>query len=131
MKGIIAINNLSYIGLKGGLPWKCAEDLAHFKKLTMDGNSVLVGWKTAQTLPELPGRNVFIYKDGRKSMSKYSQIDWCIGGKATYEKFCNLFEELHISHIDDYTEGDVPMPDFSKLNKSCKIYHYYFKPDAI
>lgn len=129
MKGIIAVNNLNYIGLKGGLPWKCSEDLAHFKKLTMDGNSVLVGWKTAQTLPELPGRYVFVYERHR-TMSKYSQIDWCIGGKATYEKFCNLFDELHISHIDDYTEGDVPMPDFSKLNKGCKVYHYYFKPDA-
>jgi len=35
MKAIIAINNKHYIGLKNQLPWKCDEDLEHFKRLTM------------------------------------------------------------------------------------------------
>jgi len=125
MKAIIAMNNLNYIGLKGNIPWKSDEDLAHFKKLTM-GGSILVGWKTAQTLPELPGRIVIIY-DKKRVKAKYSHLDWCIGGKATYERFCKFFDELHISHIDDYTEGDTLPPDLSKMNPKCKIYHYYFK----
>lgn len=56
-------------------------------------------------------------------------IDWCIGGKRTYEKYCHLFMELHISHINDDTIGDVPYPDLKNLNPNCKIFHYYFDVD--
>jgi len=45
MKGIIAINNLGYIGKDNKLLWNSKEDLKHFKKLT-DGQVCLVGWNT-------------------------------------------------------------------------------------
>jgi len=45
------------IGLNGKLPWKCKEELSHFKTLTM--NSVLImGRKTVETLPYLPDRDI-------------------------------------------------------------------------
>lgn len=56
-------------------------------------------------------------------------IDWCIGGKKTYEKYCNLFTEMHISHINDDTEGNVFYPELIKLRPECKIFHYYFDVD--
>lgn len=125
MKGIIAINKAGYIGLNNNLPWKSSEDLQHFKKLTM-GGSLLVGYRTAQTLPKLPGREIVVH-DRNDFNTNYDLVDWCIGGKATYEHFCDRFTELHISHIDDYTDGDTPEPDFRNLNPDCRVYHYYFK----
>ena len=125
MKAIIATNNGGYVGLNGELPWKSSGDLTHFKQLTM-GCTVLVGWKTAQTLPDLPGRTIIVY-DRNDTTTDYSQADWCIGGRETYDRFCNQFTELYISHIDDDTVGDVFFPHMEKLKSNCKVYHYYFK----
>ena len=50
MKAIIAINKLGYIDKEESLPWKCKEDLNHFKKMTMNCK-LLVGRKTFETLP--------------------------------------------------------------------------------
>ena len=48
------------IGNEGKLPWYIPEDLELFKKIT-EGNTVLMGRKTYQSLPEtkkpLPNRN--------------------------------------------------------------------------
>jgi len=60
---------------------------------------------------------------------KEASIDWCIGGNKTYEKYCHLFTELHISHINDDTEGDILYPELKHLNPDCKIFHYYFDVD--
>lgn len=122
MKAIIAVNDLYYIGLNGGLPWKKnKEDLKHFKKLT-DGSKLLVGHKTLSTLPILENRTIIL--DIKNEFN--FDVDWCIGGKATYEKYAPYFTELHISHIKDFTEGDTRWPDFKHLNPNCKIFEYYF-----
>lgn len=122
MKAIIATNNLGMIGIGNKMLWKCKEDLRHFKKLT-DGQSLLVGYNTAKELPQLKNRRVVI--DER--FSNYTEdIDWCIGGKKTYEKYCHLFTELHISHIDDNSIGDVVFPNLSNLTPNCKIFNYKF-----
>ena len=130
MKAIIAVNNLGYIGLAGGLPWPPnKEDFKHFKKITM-GGSLLVGWRTFQTLPNLGGR-LIIQDAPRQELLETSiieKVDWCIGGKFTYEKYQTWFTELHISHINDNTIGDTLFPDFRNLgiNQSCQIFNYNF-----
>lgn len=123
---IIAKNKLGYIGLNGELPWKSKEDLKHFKELTM-GSKLLVGYTTAQKLPKLPGREIVV--DDETKVINYDEIDWCCGGKYTYEKFCHLFTELHVSIIDDDTIGDTIFPELKNLNPDCKIYTYNFKKD--
>lgn len=127
MKAILALNNLSYIGLDNKIPWKSKEDLKHFKELTM-GASLLVGYNTAQGLPPLKGREIIVY-DRNNNDVDYTKIDWCIGGKKTYEMFCHLFTELHISYINDNTIGDVFAPELKNLNEECKIFRYNFKID--
>lgn len=124
MKAIIAKNNLSYIGLNNSLPWlPNKEDFKHFKEKTM-GGTLIVGYNTYQTLPPLKGRTIILdVKD--ILLTKYDE-SWCIGGKKTYEKYCHLFTELHISHINDSTIGDTTFPDFRNLNPECKIFNYYF-----
>jgi dihydrofolate reductase len=123
MKAIIAVNELDYIGLNDSLPWRCSEDLKHFKKMTEDC-TLLVGHNTAQKMPPLPGRTLI---NDERGVIITDGVDWCIGGKKTYEKYCHLFTELHISRIENKTEGDTSYPDLSALNPECLIFEYNFK----
>lgn len=124
MKAIIAKNALGFIGLDGRLPWHCEEDLAHFKRLTT-GQCLLVGRNTFVGLPKLKGRQLQIDARGEVMVDK-NNIDWCVGGKATYEKYARFFTELHISTIeDDYTQGDTTYPKLD-LHPNCKIFNYSF-----
>ena len=121
MKAIIAVNNLGFIGKGNTLLWHNKEDLRHFKKLT-DGGILLVGYNTFSELPTLSNRGLIIDTRGEY----HSDVDWCIGGKKTYEKYCHKFTELHISHIDNNMIGDVTFPDLTNLNPECKIYNYNY-----
>ena len=130
MKAIIAVNNIGFIGLNNGIPWKCKEDMKHFAKMTRQGMTLIpilcVGYNTGCNMT-LKEREIKI--DFRDKKIFMEGVDWCIGGKKTYEKYCHLFTELHISHIDDNTIGDCLFPDFTNLNKNCKIINYYFKTE--
>jgi dihydrofolate reductase len=121
MKAIIAVNNLGFIGKGNTLLWHNKEDLKHFKKLT-DGGILLVGYNTFSELPVLPNRGLIIDTRGEYKFN----VDWCIGGKKTYEKYCHIFTELHISHIDNNQIGDVTFPDLTNLNPDCKIFNYQY-----
>lgn len=130
MKAILAVNNLGYIGFKLGIPWRCKADFQHFKKMTLLENresTLLVGYNTFQTLPPLKGRKIIVV--GRDTFA-LNDIDWCIGGKKTYERFCPHFSELHISHINDNQIGDTMFPDLFRLGMlvegGCKIFNYNF-----
>jgi dihydrofolate reductase len=89
-----------------------------------DGCTLLVGYNTASEMPPLPGRTVLV--DDRGLDNDVSHIDWCIGGKKTYEKYQHLFTELHVSVIDNETIGDTEYPNFFKLNPDCKVIKYNF-----
>ena len=122
MKAIIAMNNLGYIGVNNELLWKSQQDMSHFVKMTLN-QRLLVGHNTSLNLPKLKNREVII--DGRDE--EVTNVDWCIGGKKTYEKYAKYFTELHISHIDNDNIGDIMFPDLRDLNKDCKIFNYHFK----
>lgn len=122
MKAIIAVNNLSFIGIDDRLLWYNKEDLLFFKKMTLN-QRLLVGWNTYQSLPQLKNRELIV---DQRDMYIIDGIDWCIGGKKTYEKYCHLFTELHISHIDNNQIGNVTFPNLKNLNQNCGIYNHYF-----
>lgn len=121
MRAIIAVNNLMFIGVGDKLLWHCPDDLKHFKELTLN-QTCLVGYRTYQSLPKLKNRTLIV--DDREDFT--IGVDWIIGGKKTYEKYCKYFTELHISHINDNSIGDVTFPDLANLNPDCKIFNYYF-----
>jgi len=125
VKAIVAVNNLGFIGLDDKLIWHNKEDLRHFKKMTY-GSILLVGYRTAMSLPTLPNRELIIFDRREYSPTHYYDAEWCIGGKKTYEKFCDVFTELHISHIDNDDIGNVTFPNLHKLNPKCEIFNYYF-----
>ena len=122
MRGIIAVNNLGYIGVNNELLWKSQQDMSHFVKMTLN-QRLLVGHNTSLNLPKLKNREVIV--DDRDE--EVTNVDWCIGGKKTYEKYAKYFTELHISHIDNNDIGDIMFPDLRDLSKECKIFNYYFK----
>ena len=125
MKAIVAVNNLGYIGKDNTLIWRCTADLKQFKELTKDCR-LLVGFNTSLGLPPLKDRVVIF--DNRGLWKQASEvIDWCIGGKKTYEKYAHMFTELHISHINNNSVGDTMFPDLKNLNPECKIFNYYFE----
>lgn len=123
MKAIISKNNLSFIGKNGKLFWDCKPDLKLFKNLTKD-SKCLVGYNTYIGLPDLKGRTLVLDKRGCELLTE--KVDWCIGGSKTYEKYCHLFEELHISIIDNNDIGDTIFPNLKNLKPDCKIFIYNF-----
>ena len=125
MRAVIAVNNLGYIGKDNTLLWKCTEDLQHFKRLTT-GGKLLVGYNTYSTLPPLKNREIFLYNRDDDREILILECNWCIGGKKTYEKYCHLFTELHISHINNNDIGNVTFPNLTNLNPKCIITNYYF-----
>ena len=143
MIGIIAVNNKGYIGKDNKLMWHSSEDLKHFKAMSKD-KVMLVGHNTYQELPGVVKKRMIIV-DGRgepfentlrlnddiipvlDGQPRNAKHVICIGGKKTYEKYCHLFTELHISHINDDQVGDVKTPDWENLNPECIVYHYNFE----
>ena len=78
------------------------------------------------SLPSLSNRELIVVDRDIKLTSHYYDVEWCIEGKKTYEQFCDVFTELHISHIDNNYVGNVTFPDFSNLNPKCEIFNYKF-----
>ncbi len=137
MIAVIAVNNLGFIGKDNKLMWHSSADLQHFKALTK-GRIMHVGHRTYLTLPNVVKMRDII-RDTRDEIGDpitltnfVSDLEEtreiiCIGGKKTYEKYCGLFTELHISHINDNQIGDCLFPDLSRLNPECKIFNYHFE----
>jgi dihydrofolate reductase len=142
MRAVVCVNNLGFIGKNNTLMWKSKDDLKHFRRLTTNGN-LLAGFKTFKSMESLsmvpvnyndkhpliilPENRTVSYDTDYNIEFVDMTYDWCIGGKKTYERYCSLFTELHISHIDNNDIGDTTFPDLSKLNPKCKIFNYYFK----
>ncbi len=130
MRAIISINAAGYIGNGSELVSPNKADLRHFRRLTMQSHKghdmplLLVGWRTYKTLPPLVGRRLYV--DSKELHPYLHLFDWCIGGRATYEKYAPFFEELHISRLRDTTIGTVTAPTFDTLNPNCKIFEYHF-----
>lgn len=126
LKIIAAMDDQGLIGANGGLPWNNAEDLKHFKSLTM-GCNILCGRVTAQTLPELAGRNKFVLTRSPtcpaelagKSFVPYPVEalrdfnGWVIGGAQVYDLALPFADELYLTHIPGEHEGDTYFPEVS------------------
>ena len=122
------------IGFQGNLPWHLPEDLARFKKLTVDG-VVLMGRKTWDSLPErfrpLPNRqNIVLTRDphslkvpdgvqksssveeGLKLADENKQI-WIIGGGEIYRLALPFCTELYITDVEGDFLTDASFPEFA------------------
>jgi len=125
MEGIIAINKAGAIGLKGGLPWRCSEDLKHFKRLTM-GKHLIVGRKTAESLPKLKGRVLHIVtKENPLEQILRLPFDFLvIGGKSIYDQLLDRCDIIHCSLINDMSDADTYY-ELTPKQKAKTIYYEF------
>jgi dihydrofolate reductase len=93
------------LAVGGKMPWNCPEDLAEFKRLTM-GRTCLVGRRTFDTLPPLPGRQLVVLTredlaDPVKVVKRYGSCV-TIGGGEVYKRFllAGAVSESYVTHIE-------------------------------
>ncbi len=109
------------IGKDGKLPWHISEDLKNFKRLT-SGSTILMGRNTWESLPIRPlpeRRNIVLSSKEVSDVEYYTSVKECIetldgdgieklfviGGTTVYRNFIHRADELHITHVDELTEG--------------------------
>ena len=131
------------IGKNGMLPWHISEDLQNFKKLTLD-STILMGRKTWESLPIKPlskRRNIVLSSKKVADVECYTSIEECIekldddgtekifviGGSTVYQNFIHRADELHITQVNEMTQGiDAYFPvtmlkikkEFEKINET-------------
>jgi dihydrofolate reductase len=126
---VAAVAENNCIGKDGQLPWRIAEDMKHFKELTM-GNTVLMGRKTWESIPEkfrpLPGRkNVVItrnahyplppdverFTDPRDAIASHLKENiFVIGGGEIYQQTLPLADTVYLTHVHQPVDGDTFFP---------------------
>ncbi|MBK6867118.1 MAG: dihydrofolate reductase [Burkholderiales bacterium] len=117
------------IGKHGVMPWHLPEDLAHFKRTTLN-HPVIMGRKTWDSIPPrfrpLPDRrNIVVSRqadwhaegaervpDLREALRLCEGADkvWVIGGAQIYAQALPLADELVVTEIDADFDGDAFAP---------------------
>lgn len=116
MKAIVAYSKNGVIGFRGNIPWHCSEDMRFFKSITM-GQNIVVGRKTFDTLPPLPGRTIFVLtrdttytvRDGVTVVHQPEDLPEDVivcGGAAIYDLLIDRCDEFYVTQIDEEVKGD-------------------------
>lgn len=123
---VAAVANNHVIGVRGGLPWHLAEDLKHFKQITL-GHPVIMGRRTWESLARpLPGRrNIVVSRssgldapgasvadslEGAIALCAGEAMAFVIGGAALYAAALPFADGLVLTEIDRDYEGDTRFP---------------------
>lgn len=127
---IVAMARNRTIGINNTLPWRCPEDLKHFKALTM-GHHMIMGRKTFDSIGKpLPGRTTVVVtrdrhlkiegclvahslQDAIKLCAKDSET-FIVGGADIYAQSLALADTLYITEMQQDAEGDVHFPEVDK-----------------
>lgn len=127
---IVAMAQNRTIGVDNTLPWRCPEDLKHFKALTM-GHHMIMGRKTFDSIGKpLPGRTTVIV-----TRNSGLQVEGClvahslqeaialcaddeeafiVGGAEIYAQALPLADTLYITEIQQDVAGDAHFPEFDR-----------------
>lgn len=146
---IVAMAQNRAIGINNTLPWRCPEDLKHFKALTM-GHHLIMGRKTYDSIGKpLPGRmtvvvtrNPILKIDGcAMANSLEAAITACagdeqvfiVGGAELYTQALPLVDVLYLTEIHQAVEGDAffPVIDASIWQEVARESHSQEKPQAL
>ena len=126
---IVAMAQNRTIGINNSLPWRCPEDLKHFKALTM-GHHMIMGRKTFDSIGKpLPGRTTVVV-----TRNTQLQIEGClvahtlhgaiaacsgddeifiVGGAELYAQAMPLADTLYVTEIQQDVMGDAYFPAFN------------------
>lgn len=113
---IAAVGRSGQLGLYGRLPWHDPEDLRWFRSNTI-GGVIIVGYRTAQMLPTLPGRTTLVW-ERREAPERFlariretERTIWVAGGEKTYAAFMPFVRRAYITRIDYDGPADTFMPE--------------------
>jgi dihydrofolate reductase len=124
----VAANGI--IGAKGELPWRLAEDLKHFKRITM-GHPIIMGRRTWESLKgALPGRdNIVVTRragyeapgaavanslEAALALCVGEPLVFVIGGSQLFAESLPIAAGLVITEIQKDFEGDTRFPDYDR-----------------
>lgn len=136
---IAAIGKRRELGKENKLIWKIPEDLARFKRLTMN-HTIIMGRKTFESIGRvLPHRvNIIIthnskyHADGtivvhslaealEAASSKYQALSvkevFIIGGAQIFEQAIKAADKLYLTIIDENADADAYFPPYSQFKK--------------
>ncbi len=128
---VLARADNGVIGADNAIPWRIADDMKHFKALTM-GKPIVMGRKTWDSFPRkpLPGRtNIVITRDAAwhaqgavvaHSLDEALAIARgenpaeiaIIGGAQIYAAALPVATLIHLTEVHMDAAGDVSMPPF-------------------
>lgn len=149
--GPVAVAQNYVIGNNNALPWHFPEDLARFKKLTLN-NTVLMGRKTYESIinqlgKPLPNRkNVIItrqtnyqaasdsliFNDVFLALRALSNEDiYIIGGEQIFQQILPFCQLAYITHIHDNYEGDAFFPKINWHDWQIITEEKYLKFDCV
>lgn len=141
---IVAIGKNNEIGKDNKLLWNISEDLAWFKKHTIN-KTVVMGRKTFESIGRpLPKRETVVLT--RDSQYKYDGIEvirdlnnlytvnrlgtelMICGGAEIYEQFMEKADRLYVTHVDEEYEADtyfpeIPLDRFKKIHSDQRVNH--------
>lgn len=124
MIGLVAFARNGVIGKNNKLPWKCPDDLKHFKQTTV-GKTIIMGRTTFDSIGKpLPNRKTIILtrkplgESETDDITKYANNTDCFlcGGASVYSQFGSLCTEFIVTHLDIDVDGDTFF-DTGLLNK--------------
>jgi dihydrofolate reductase len=123
---LVAMAKNRTIGINNTLPWRCPEDLKHFKALTM-GHHMIMGRKTFDSIGKpLPGRTTVVVTRNANlkiegcviAHSLQEAIAACagdeeifiVGGAELYAQSIPLADTLYLTEIQQEISGDAHFP---------------------
>ncbi len=135
---LVAVSNELVIGVDNDLPWNLKDDLAHFKKYTLN-KVIIMGRKTyesigrplpnrinyviSRTIKEIDGAHVFDnLEEAMLSAEKHNKnLDIeneivIIGGGYLFEETLPILNKLVITKVDCSVAGDVYYPKIDMKN---------------
>lgn len=127
---VAAVASNGVIGARGKLPWHLAEDLKHFKNLTL-GHPVIMGRRTWESLGKpLPGRdNIVVTRRrgyeapgvsvaaslaGALALCAGEPLAFVIGGSELYAAALPLAHGLVLTEIHRDYDGDARFPEWDR-----------------
>src|SRR3989338_8637191 len=136
---IVAMSENRVIGRNNQLPWYFAEDLKHFKQVTM-GSTVIMGRKTFESIGSkpLPGRENFVLSRWRSAeehlehLKFFDSLDKAIkevrtekafiaGGAELYRQTIEMADGIYLTYVKSQFDGDAfypPIPAcFKEISK--------------
>jgi dihydrofolate reductase len=146
---IVAMARNRTIGVNNTLPWRCPEDLKHFKTLTM-GHHMIMGRKTYESIGRpLPGRTTVVVSRNRSltiegcivtdslpaaltACTNDAQI-FIVGGADIYAQSIQLANTLFVTEVQKDVAGDACFPEFdrSAWKEMSREIHYQENPEPL